>query len=194
MGPGQARTLTTPRHCGRKRHGEGFGALPLARLEIPSAANQYGSFPDLGRAEQGLAGRSGEARVLPQPRSADGPAQKPVRAPCCAKRHRGREQLRIFQIPQLNVVKVSFAVIHISIVSPLVNDVRHIAVPSPIRSFEALICRLFRGELKHAMLAGSIQTMVNLRGCARGRPGQDLPQSDSPIVWDRCLPRLVTTS
>jgi hypothetical protein len=41
---------------------------------------------------------------------------------------------------------------------------------------------------------GSIQTMVNLRGCARGRPGQDLPQSDSPIVWDRCLPRLVTTS
>jgi hypothetical protein len=26
--------------------------------------------------------------------------------------------------------------------------------------------------------------VVNLRGCARGCPGQDLPQSDSPIVWD----------
>jgi hypothetical protein len=34
--------------------------------------------------------------------------QKRVHAPCCAKRHRGREQLRIFRIPQLNVVKVSF--------------------------------------------------------------------------------------
>src|SRR5258705_13086063 len=36
--------------------------------------------------------------------------------------------------------------------------------------------------------------MVNLAGYARGRPGQDLPQSDSPIVWDMgvchdCAPR-----
>jgi hypothetical protein len=29
-------------------------------------------------------------------------------------------------------------------VSPLVSDVRHIAVPFPTRSFEPLICRLFR--------------------------------------------------
>ena len=35
--------------------------------------------------------------------------------------------------------------VHVSIVSPLVNDVRHIAVPSPTRSFETLVCRLFRG-------------------------------------------------
>ena len=35
--------------------------------------------------------------------------------------------------------------VHVSIVSPLVNDVRHIAVPSPTRRFETLICRLFRG-------------------------------------------------
>ena len=34
--------------------------------------------------------------------------------------------------------------VHVSIVSPLVNDVRHIAVPSPTRSFETLVCRLFR--------------------------------------------------
>ena len=33
--------------------------------------------------------------------------------------------------------------VHVSIVSPLVSDVRHIAVPSPRRSFETLICRLF---------------------------------------------------
>ena len=34
--------------------------------------------------------------------------------------------------------------VHVSIVSPLVNDVRHIAVPASRRSFEALECRLFR--------------------------------------------------
>ena len=34
--------------------------------------------------------------------------------------------------------------VHVSIVSPLVNDVRHIAAPSPTRSFETLICRLIR--------------------------------------------------
>ena len=34
--------------------------------------------------------------------------------------------------------------VHVSIVSPLVNDVRHIAVPSPTRSFETLVCRRFR--------------------------------------------------
>ena len=33
--------------------------------------------------------------------------------------------------------------VHVSIVSLLVNDVRHIAVPSPTRSFETLVCRLF---------------------------------------------------
>jgi transposase-like protein len=37
--------------------------------------------------------------------------------------------------------------VHVSIVSPLVNDVRHIAVPSPTRSFETLICRLFRDRV-----------------------------------------------
>ena len=36
------------------------------------------------------------------------------------------------------------AAVHVSIVSPLVSDVRHIAVPSPRRSFETLVCRLFR--------------------------------------------------
>jgi hypothetical protein len=35
-------------------------------------------------------------------------------------------------------------VIHVSIVSPLVSDVRRIAVPSLIRSFDTLVCRLFR--------------------------------------------------
>ena len=39
--------------------------------------------------------------------------------------------------------------VHVSIVSPLVNDVRHIAAPSPIRSFETLICRLFRDHIGH---------------------------------------------
>ena len=34
--------------------------------------------------------------------------------------------------------------VHVSIVSPLLSDVRHIAVPSPTRSFETLICRLIR--------------------------------------------------
>jgi hypothetical protein len=34
--------------------------------------------------------------------------------------------------------------VHVSIVSPLVNDVRHIAVPSLTRSLETLICGLFR--------------------------------------------------
>ena len=33
--------------------------------------------------------------------------------------------------------------VHVSIVSLLVNDVRHIAVPSPTRSSETLKCRLF---------------------------------------------------
>ena len=37
--------------------------------------------------------------------------------------------------------------VHVSIVSPLVNDVRHIAVPSPTRSFETLVCRLFRDHI-----------------------------------------------
>ena len=32
--------------------------------------------------------------------------------------------------------------VHVSIVSPLLGDVRHIAAPSPTRSFETLICRL----------------------------------------------------
>src|SRR4029077_20640583 len=34
--------------------------------------------------------------------------------------------------------------VHVSIVSPLLSDVRHIAVPSPTRSFETLVSRLFR--------------------------------------------------
>ena len=34
--------------------------------------------------------------------------------------------------------------VHVSIVSPLVNDVRHIAVPSPTRSLGTLVSRLFR--------------------------------------------------
>jgi len=33
---------------------------------------------------------------------------------------------------------------HANIVSLLVNDVRHIAVPSTTRTFETLVCRLFR--------------------------------------------------
>ena len=36
------------------------------------------------------------------------------------------------------------SVLHVSIVSPLVSDVRRIAVPSPTRSFETLECRLFQ--------------------------------------------------
>jgi hypothetical protein len=34
---------------------------------------------------------------------------------------------------------------YVSIVLPLVGDVRHIAAPSSIRSFETLVTRLFRG-------------------------------------------------
>ena len=34
--------------------------------------------------------------------------------------------------------------VHVSIVSPLVSDVRHIAMPPPTRTFETHICRLFR--------------------------------------------------
>src|ERR1700676_2284251 len=37
--------------------------------------------------------------------------------------------------------RTATTVIHVSIVSPLVNDVRHIAVPSPTRSLETLECR-----------------------------------------------------
>ena len=37
--------------------------------------------------------------------------------------------------------------VHANIVSPLVNDVRHIAAPAPTRSSEILICRLLRGDL-----------------------------------------------
>ena len=36
--------------------------------------------------------------------------------------------------------------VHVSIVSPLASDVRHIAVPRLIRSFETLICGLFRDK------------------------------------------------
>src|SRR5258705_3848284 len=36
------------------------------------------------------------------------------------------------------------AAAHVSIVSPLLGDVRHIAVPSPTQSVETLVCRLFR--------------------------------------------------
>ena len=43
--------------------------------------------------------------------------------------------------------------VHVSIVSPLVNDVRHIAVPSPTRSFETLICRLFWDRHRRALTA-----------------------------------------
>ena len=43
--------------------------------------------------------------------------------------------------------------VHVSIVSPLVSDVRHIAVPSPTRSFETLICRLFRDRHGRALTA-----------------------------------------
>ena len=56
--------------------------------------------------------------------------------------------------------------VHVSIVSPLVNDVRHIAVPSPIRGFEPLICRLSRRRrpCRHA-----IRSLVaeNTTGCDR---------------------------
>ena len=34
--------------------------------------------------------------------------------------------------------------VHVGIVSPLLGNVRHIAVPSPTRSFETLVCRLIR--------------------------------------------------
>ena len=34
--------------------------------------------------------------------------------------------------------------VHVNIVSPLVSDVPHIAMPSPRRSFETLVCRLVR--------------------------------------------------
>ena len=46
--------------------------------------------------------------------------------------------------------------VHVSIVSPLVSDVRHIAVPSPTRSFETLTCRLFqdRNDLASTTLSG----------------------------------------
>jgi hypothetical protein len=38
--------------------------------------------------------------------------------------------------------------IHVNIVSPLVSDIRHIAVPSPRRSFQTLVCRrVFRDKV-----------------------------------------------
>ena len=43
--------------------------------------------------------------------------------------------------------------VHVSIVSPLVSDVRHIAVPSPTRSFETLVCRLFWDRHRRALTA-----------------------------------------
>ena len=36
--------------------------------------------------------------------------------------------------------------VHVSIVSPLLGDVRRIVVPSPTRSFEALLCGLIRDD------------------------------------------------
>ena len=52
--------------------------------------------------------------------------------------------------------------VHVSIVSPLVSDVRHIAVPSPTRSFETLICRLFEtaSPLRHAIRVWSPRTRL----------------------------------
>ena len=37
--------------------------------------------------------------------------------------------------------------VHVGIVSPLLGDVRHIAVPSTTRSLETLVCRLFRDKV-----------------------------------------------
>ena len=50
---------------------------------------------------------------------------------------------------------------HVSIVSPLVGDVRRIAVPSPIRSFETLICRLFRDGVQFC--SGLVDLVVGER-------------------------------
>ena len=55
--------------------------------------------------------------------------------------------------------------VHVSIVSPLVNDVRHIAVPSPTRSFETLVCRLFQDSVQRhsgdtAVTREQIDTML----------------------------------
>jgi hypothetical protein len=63
-------------------------------------------------------------------------------------------------------------VVHVSIVSLLVNDVRHIAVPSPTRSFETLICRPFRDG---AQLLGPGRIPVSYQNPQQnGRHGWDL--------------------
>ena len=40
------------------------------------------------------------------------------------------------------------AEVHVNIVSPPLGDVRHIAVPSPTRRVETLVCRLFQGGVQ----------------------------------------------
>jgi hypothetical protein len=51
-------------------------------------------------------------------------------------------------------------VVHLSIVSPLISGVRHIAAPSSIRSFETLICRLFRDGVQFC--SGLVDLLVRV--------------------------------
>jgi hypothetical protein len=57
------------------------------------------------------------------------------------------------------------AEVHISIVSLLANDVRHIAAPSSTRSFETLICHLFRDRIQFC------SGLVDLVVCVGGHGG-----------------------
>ena len=57
--------------------------------------------------------------------------------------------------------------VHVSIVSPLLSDVRHIAVPSPTRSFETLVCRLIRdGRTQRG--AGGGSKVSDVAACSAG--------------------------
>ena len=57
--------------------------------------------------------------------------------------------------------------VHVSIVSPLVNGVRHIAVPSPTRSFETLVCRIPASSFARSGASGISRAIHGLGWCWR---------------------------
>ena len=65
--------------------------------------------------------------------------------------HQSRRRQRAAIVP---------SAVHVGIVSPLLSDVRHIAGPSPRRSFETLICRLFRDDRPDARSDGAVYMLT----------------------------------
>src|SRR5580693_8823274 len=91
--------------------------------------------------------------------------------------------------------------VHVSIVSLLVNDVRHIAVASPIQGFESLVCRPYlscRGSLPLALSfelpRGSGYGFYVVAGCdGQNRLAARCPATTRPLI-ERCdLDRCVRT-